>query len=196
MSFPLYHIQLPEEWLQEQTEYSATPPDPQIQRVVPAVDFPISAPTAETSGPDSAKEPGNILRPGFESDIPDTGPTWNPHHQESILSRLPTLHDQQSLQLIPLQPHLILHSLRYLLFLQSLLPIPKPEFRSGSPNRYGKYLRPMPICAPLISRHLHLLEIRPIRTIRPSIHPMLPAFRPPPSPATKSKNSSTANFLP
>lgn len=107
------------------------------------------------------------------------GPTWNPHHQESILSRLPTLHDQQSLQLIPLQPHLILHSLRYLLFLQSLLPIPKPEFRSGSPNRYGKYLRPMPICAPLISRHLQLLEIRPIRTIRPSIHPMLPAFRPP-----------------
>ena len=124
------------------------------------------------------------------------GPTWNPHHQESILSRLPTLHDQQSLQLIQLQPRLILHSLRYLLFLQSLLPIPKPEFRSGSPNRYGKYLRPMPICAPLISRHLQLLEIRPIRTIRPSIHPMLPAFRPPPSPATKSKNSSTANFLP
>ncbi|EHB92448.1 hypothetical protein [Alistipes indistinctus] len=74
MSSPLYHIQLPEEWLQEQTEYSAPPPDPQAQRVVPAVDFPISAPTAETSGPDSAKEPGNILRPGFESDIPDTGP--------------------------------------------------------------------------------------------------------------------------
>ena len=196
MSSPLYHIQLPEEWLQEQTEYSAPPPDPQAQRVVPAVDFPISAPTAETSGPDSAKEPGNILRPGFESDILIPGPTWNPHHQESILSRLPTLHDQQSLQLIQLQPHLILHSLRYLLFLQSLLPIPKPEFRSGSPNRYGKYLRPMPICAPLISRHLQLLEIRPIRTIRPSIHPMLPAFRPPPSPATKSKNSSTANFLP
>ena len=72
MSSPLYHIQLPEEWLQEQTEYSAPPPDPQAQRVVPAVDFPISAPTAETSSPDSAKEPGNILRPGFESDIPDT----------------------------------------------------------------------------------------------------------------------------
>lgn len=87
MSSPLYHIQLPKEWLQEQTEYSAPRPDPQAQRVVPAVDFPISAPTAETSGPDSAKEPGNILRPGFESDIPDTGPNMESYHQESILSQ-------------------------------------------------------------------------------------------------------------
>lgn len=74
MSFPLYHIQLPEEWLQEQTEYSAPPPDPQVQRVAQAAGFPISPLTAETSGPDSAKEPANMLRTGFEANIPDTGP--------------------------------------------------------------------------------------------------------------------------
>lgn len=73
MSSPLYHIQLPEEWLQEQTEYSATPPDPQVQRGAQTAGFPISPLTAETSGPDSAKEPSNMLRTGFEANIPDTG---------------------------------------------------------------------------------------------------------------------------
>ena len=191
MSFPLYHIQLPEEWLQEQTEYSATPPDPQIQRVVPAVDFPISAPTAETSGPDSAKEPGNILRPGFESDIPDTGP-----NMESSPSGIDPEPASNSPRSTISATHTTSAPLNFTFSPIPAIPSIAPEFRSGSPNRYGKYLRPMPICAPLISRHLQLLEIRPIRTIRPSIHPMLPAFRPPPSPATKSKNSSTANFLP
>ena len=205
MSSPLYHIQLPKEWLQEQTEYSAPPPDPQAQRVVPAVDFPISAPTAETSGPDSAKEPGNILRPGFESDIPDTGP--NMESSPSGIDPEPASNSPRStISAIHTTSAPLNFTFSPIPAIPSIAPadnIRRPnskntrnKFRSGSPNRYGKYLRPMPICAPLISRHLQLLEIRPIRTIRPSIHPMLPAFRPPPSPATKSKNFSTANFLP